>query len=76
MAQSIGTGSLLPALLANAAIPGIFPRVHHDGRSLYDGGVVATQVLIEGAYEAALSFVQDLQVNCPGLYGSPSEQRV
>jgi NTE family protein len=151
----ISTGSLPPALLASAAIPGIFPPVHHDGRSLYDGGVVAnvpllqalamgarslvvldctfpghllpppeslaetvlftamvsmrsqasleaplvaahipvvylpgpvacrcspfnfgsTQVLIEGAYEAALSFLQDLQVDGPGLYGSPSGQR-
>jgi NTE family protein len=152
----ISTGSLVPALLASAAIPGIFPPVHHDGRSLYDGGVVAnvplvqalamgarsivvldctfpghllpppeslaetvlftamvtmrtqasleapivaahvpvvylpgpaacrcspfnfgsTQVLIEGAYEAALSFLQDLHVDGPGLYGSPSGQRI
>ena len=151
----ISTGSLLPALLASAAIPGIFPPVHHDGRNLYDGGVVdnvpllqalamgarslvvldctfpghllpppeslaetvlftamvsmrsqasfeaplvaahipvvylpgpaacrcspfnfgSTQVLIDGAYEAALSFLQDLQVDGPGLYGSPSGQR-
>ena len=150
----IDAGSLLPALLASAAIPGVFPPVDHDGRRLYDGGVVAnvplrqavamgarslvvldctfpghllpppeslaetvlftamvtmrsqsileaplvaahvpvvylpgpaacrcspfnfdfTELLIEGAYEAALSFLHDLQVDGPGLYGSPSGQ--
>ncbi len=34
------TGPLRPALLASAAIPGIFPVVEHDGRRLVDGGVV------------------------------------
>jgi NTE family protein len=150
----IHAGSLLPALLASAAIPGIFPPVDHDGRRLYDGGVVAnvplqqalamgarslvvldctfpghllpqpeslpetvlftamitmrsqtlleaplvaaqipvvyipgpaacrcspfnfdlTELLIESAYEAARSFLQDLKVDGPGLYGSPSAQ--
>jgi NTE family protein len=150
----IQAGPLLPALLASAAIPGIFPAVDHDGRSLYDGGVVAnvplqqaldlgarslvvldctfpghllpppvslpetvlftamitmrsqtlleaplvaaqipvvylpgpvacrcspfnfdfTEVLIEGAYEAARSFLQNLHIDGPGLYGSPSAQ--
>ncbi len=32
----------------------------------------ATNVLIEGAYEAARSFLLDLVVDGPGLYGSPS----
>jgi NTE family protein len=148
----ITEGVLLPALLASAAIPGIFPPVDHDGRHLCDGGVVAnvplrqaltmgaqslvvldctfpghllppprsfaetllftamvsmrsqvgleaplvaqhvpviylpgptacrcspfnfesTDVLIEGAYEASMSFLQDLHVDGPGLYGSPS----
>ena len=150
----IDSGPLLPALLASAAIPGVFPPVEHDGRRLYDGGVVAnvplrqavamgarslvvldctfpghllpepetlaetllftamvtmraqsifeaptgaaqvpvvylpgpaacrcspfsfdsTEILIEGAYEAALSFLHDLRVDGPGLYGSPSGQ--
>jgi NTE family protein len=150
----ISAGSLLPALLASAAIPGIFPSVDHDGRRLYDGGIVAnvplrqalamgarslvvldctfpghllpppesiaetllftamvtmrsqavleapliaahipvvyipgpvacrcspfsfdsTELLIEQAYEAALSFLQTLRVDGPGLYGSPSGQ--
>jgi len=148
----VDSGPLLPALLASAAIPGIFPPVDLDGRRLYDGGVVAnvplrqalacgaqslvvldctfpghllpppdslaetllytamvtmrsqavleaplvgasipvvylpgpaacrcspfnfnfTDILIEGAYEATRSFLQDLHVDGPGLYGSPS----
>jgi NTE family protein len=148
----IDAGVLLPALLASAAIPGVFPPVDHDGRRLYDGGVVAnvpirqalamgaaslvvldctfpghllpppetlvetllftamvtmrwqsileaplvaaevpvvylpgpdacrcspfnfdsTNLLIEEAYEAALSFLHALRVDGPGLYGSPS----
>ena len=150
----ISAGPLLTALLASAAIPGIYPSVRHDGRTLYDGGVVAnvplvqalamgarslvvldctfpghllpapeslaetvlftamvtmrsqtilqaplvaehipvvylpgpaacrcspfsfdsTEPLIEEAYEAAISFLQHLQVGGPGLYGSPSGQ--
>ena len=35
-------GPLKPALLASTALPGVFPIVHHDGRRLVDGGVVAT----------------------------------
>ena len=148
----ITDGLLLPALLASAAIPGIFPPVDHDGRHLYDGGVVAnvpvrqalamgaqslvvldctfpghllppprsfaetllftamvsmrsqvgleaplvaervpvvylpgpsacrcspfnfesTDLLVEGAYEASIAFLKSLQVDGPGLYGSPS----
>jgi NTE family protein len=148
----IDSGTLLPALLASAAIPGIFPPIHHDGLTLYDGGVVAnvplrqamdmgarslvvldctfpghlilppesfaetllftamasmrcqvvleaplvaehipvvylpgpaacrcspfkfdsTELLIEGAYEAALSFLKRLHFDGTGLYGSPS----
>lgn len=32
-------GDILPALLASAAIPGVFPPVKMDGRYLIDGGV-------------------------------------
>ena len=34
-------GPLLPALLASAAIPGVWPAVDIDGRRLIDGGLVA-----------------------------------
>lgn len=33
-------GPLQPALLASAALPGVFPVIEHDGRRLVDGGVV------------------------------------
>jgi NTE family protein len=145
-------GPLVPALLASAAIPGLFPPVRIDGRQLYDGGVVAnvpvtqalamgarslvvldaafpgrlptppttlaeallftaivsmrvqaaleapiaaahvpvvylpgpaihrvsplqfhhTDMLIKGAYQAARPFLERLEIDGPGLYGSPS----
>jgi NTE family protein len=37
----IRSGPLLAPLLASCAIPGIFPPVEHEGRLLYDGGLVA-----------------------------------
>lgn len=36
----LAAGPLRPALLASAAIPGVFPIVEHGGRRLVDGGVV------------------------------------
>jgi NTE family protein len=36
------SGPLQPALLASAALPGIYPPVRHDGRTLVDGAVVDT----------------------------------
>jgi NTE family protein len=35
-------GPLPPALLASAALPGIYPPIRHDGRTLVDGAVVDT----------------------------------
>lgn len=35
-------GPLEPALLASAALPGLFPPIRHDGRLLVDGAVVNT----------------------------------
>jgi NTE family protein len=144
-------GLLLPALLASAAIPGIYPPVELGPLRLYDGGLVAnvpmrqavamgarslvvldcnfpgsvpeisgsiaevlfftvmvtmrsqavleaplvakdvpvvylhgpephrispldfrqTGTLVEAAYEAARSFLSDLRISGPGLYGSP-----
>ncbi len=36
------SGALGPALLASAALPGLFPPIRHDGRILVDGAVVDT----------------------------------
>jgi NTE family protein len=35
----LSSGPVIPALLASAAIPGVFPPVVYDGRTLFDGGV-------------------------------------
>jgi len=37
----LSTGSAVTALLASAAIPGVFPPVERDGRTLMDGGVAS-----------------------------------
>ncbi|HXH02114.1 MAG TPA: patatin-like phospholipase family protein [Candidatus Competibacteraceae bacterium] len=44
------SGPAIPALLASAAIPGIFPAVHLNGRYLVDGGV-ANHTPISAAVE-------------------------
>ncbi|WP_158887866.1 patatin-like phospholipase family protein [Amycolatopsis anabasis] len=51
------SGDLLPALLASCAIPGIFPAVHHDGRQLYDGGLVANVPMRQAIELGAASLV-------------------
>jgi NTE family protein len=40
-AQVLSEGALMPALLASASLPGIFPPVVIDGRPLVDGGISA-----------------------------------
>ena len=35
------TGLVVPAIVASTAIPGVYPPVWHNGRTLYDGGLVA-----------------------------------
>jgi NTE family protein len=46
----ISSGSALPALLASAAIPGVFPAVKLEGRHVVDGGV-ANHTPISAAVE-------------------------
>ena len=53
----ITSGPLLPALLASAAIPAIYPPVDHDGRRLYDGGVVANVPMRQALAIGARSLV-------------------
>jgi NTE family protein len=68
----VNTGALLPALLASAAIPGIFPWVDHDGRRLYDGGVVANVPLRQALAMGARSLVI-LDCQFPGHLLPPPE---
>jgi len=56
-ATSFASGPLLPALLASAAIPAIYPPVHHDGRRLYDGGGVANVPMRQALAIGACSLV-------------------
>ena len=58
-------GVLESALLASAAIPGIFPPVARDGRHLYDGGVVDNVPLQQAVAMGAKSLVV-LDCNFPG----------
>jgi NTE family protein len=54
------TGAIGPALLASAAIPGVFPRVEIDGRHYVDGGVSANVPIRQAiAFGAASVLVLD-----------------
>jgi NTE family protein len=66
----LDAGPLTPALLASAAIPGIFPAVTIDGRQLYDGGVVANVPLIQAQAMGARSLVV-LDAAFPGQLPGP-----
>ena len=53
----IRSGRLLEPLLASCAIPGIFPPVEHEGRLLYDGGLVANVPMRQALAMGAKSLV-------------------
>ena len=58
-------GPLPPALLASAAVPGIYPAVDLDGHQLYDGGLVANVPMRQAVEMGARSLVV-LDCNFPG----------
>ncbi|WP_346055495.1 MULTISPECIES: patatin-like phospholipase family protein [Amycolatopsis] len=64
------SGELLAPLLASAAIPGIYPPVEHDGRLLYDGGLVANVPMRQALAMGAKSLVV-LDCAFPGQIPSP-----
>jgi NTE family protein len=68
----IREGALQPALLASAAIPGIFPPFDLDGRRFYDGGVVANVPLQQALAMGARSLVV-LDCTFPGHVLPPPE---
>jgi len=72
LALPIRAGPLLPALLASTAIPGIYPPVDHEGRRLYDGGVVAKVPMRIAADMGARSLVV-LDCSFPGQLPYPPE---
>jgi NTE family protein len=61
----LNDGPLLPALLASAAIPGIFPPVELGSLRLYDGGLVANVPMRQALAMGAKSLVV-LDCNFPG----------
>jgi NTE family protein len=54
-------GPLTPALLASAAVPGLFPPVEIDGEHFYDGGLV-NSVPIDRAVDLGATEIYVLQV--------------
>ncbi|NAZ76583.1 patatin-like phospholipase family protein [Kineococcus sp. T13] len=68
----LDSGPLVPALLASAAIPGVFPAVRVSGRDLVDGGVVANVPVRHAAARGAGCLVLlDTTVPAPAGSGSP-----
>ncbi len=65
----LDSGPLLPALLASAAIPGLFPPVTVDGHVLVDGGAVANVPVLEALDRGAGSMVV-LDCTVPGPPGT------
>ena len=65
-------GPLLPALLASAALPGIFPPVEIGGRAYYDGGVVR-EVPLPSAVELGATKIYLLH---PGHFAAKSMDEV
>ena len=61
----LSEGLVLPALLASAAIPGIFPPVQLGALRLYDGGLVANVPMRQALAMGARSLVV-LDCNFPG----------
>ncbi len=55
------SGPLVPALMASASIPGVFPPVEIDGEHFYDGGLV-NSVPISRAIELGATTIYVLQV--------------
>jgi NTE family protein len=54
-------GPLIPALMASAALPAVFPAVRIDGRTLIDGGVL-TEIHAERALELGATEIYALHV--------------
>ncbi|GAA3812924.1 MULTISPECIES: patatin-like phospholipase family protein [Amycolatopsis] len=71
-ARLFTSGDLRPPLLASAAIPGIYPPVEHDGRLLYDGGLVANVPMRQALVLGARSLVV-LDCAFPGQIPSPPQ---
>lgn len=73
----LDSGALLPAVLASAAIPGVYPAVEIDGRPLVDGGVLANLPVRQALDRGARSLVLlDTTVPAPAVSGEPGVRDV
>ena len=71
----LGDGDLVEAVMASAALPGLFPPVERDGRLLVDGGVV-DNLPAAAARAAGIGLGADVVVACdllarPGAWQRP-----
>lgn len=70
-AVAIREGELVPAVMASAAIPAIFPAIEHGGRRLVDGGVVANVPISIAAAQGAQTIVV---LDCGFTVVAPQEE--
>jgi NTE family protein len=57
-AMVLDRGDIVPALLASSAIPGVYPPVEIDGRTLVDGGIVANTPIAQAeAFDPEVVYV-------------------
>jgi NTE family protein len=67
---TLSSGDVLPALLASAAIPAVFPPVTIDGRALMDGGI-ASNTPISAAFALGASRIIVLPTGMPCALSAP-----
>ena len=67
---TLSSGDVLPALLASAAIPAVFPPVTIDGRALMDGGI-ASNTPISAAFALGATRVIVLPTGVPCALPAP-----
>lgn len=72
---TISTGSLVTAVLASAAIPGLLPPVLHGGRYLVDGGV-ASHTGVTQAVQLGADLVYVLPAGTPCALPAPPRSAV
>jgi NTE family protein len=70
-AHLISAGPVVEALLASAALPGLFPPVTFDGRQLVDGALVANTP-VRQAVDLGATDIYVLAVATLGLAGDPT----
>jgi NTE family protein len=70
-AHVISAGPIVEALLASAAIPGVFPPVTIDGRHLVDGALAANTP-VRQAVDLGATDIYVLAVATPGRTGDPT----